>query len=150
MGYHNAVITKGEYGTFSKIQEEYEEARDALTQANPVMVLLELSDLIGAIEGYAATFNVTLADLLKMKEATHRAFTDGTRGCKYEIKIDPFVTHAWTANDLADQLKIYTNHGNPRWLQQRDNGCWSLKVITTPYSTKEMVKFLNNNFYRKN
>lgn len=43
------------------------------------MLLVELSDLLGAIEGYCSKHNITLNDLLRMKEATKGAFSDGTR-----------------------------------------------------------------------
>lgn len=80
MGYHNTEIPKGVLGEFSKIEEEFLEAVDAQLQKNNLMTLLELSDLIGAIEQYAVQkHNITLADLITMKEATERAFKDGSR-----------------------------------------------------------------------
>lgn len=79
MGYHINKIEKGVFGEFSKIKEEFLEAEDSIEQGNVVMTLIELSDLIGSIEGYVSKYNMTLNDLLKMKEATKRAFTDGTR-----------------------------------------------------------------------
>ena len=80
MTYHKRKIERGVYGGDSKIREEYEEFQDALDQSNPVMALVELSDLIGAIEGYTvANYNITLADLLEMKNATQRAFESGHR-----------------------------------------------------------------------
>jgi len=83
MAYHSKEIEKGVLGEFSKIKEEFLEAEDAEMQQNRVMVLLELSDLIGAIELYCTTkHNITLQDLMKMKDATKSAFQDGTRTCK--------------------------------------------------------------------
>lgn len=79
MGYHINKIERGVFGEFSKIKEEFLEAEDALQQGNKVMALVELSDLIGAIEAYCSKHNITLDDLLKMKDATKRAFTDGMR-----------------------------------------------------------------------
>jgi len=79
MGYHISKIERGIFGEFSKIKEEFLEAEDALLQDNKIMTLLELSDLIGAIEAYCLKHDITLNDLLKMKEATGRAFNDGTR-----------------------------------------------------------------------
>jgi hypothetical protein len=80
MGYHKTEIPRGEFGEFSKIREEFLESEDALDQDNKVMLLVELADLIGAIEGYCESkYNITLQDLLTMKEATKRAFNDGTR-----------------------------------------------------------------------
>lgn len=79
MGYHKSEIPKGVLGEFSKIEEEFLEAKDAITQNIPIMCLLELADLIGAIELYANKFNMTLDDLISMKTATKSAFEDGTR-----------------------------------------------------------------------
>lgn len=79
MGYHVKAIPRGKYGEFSKIEEEFLEAKDALEQGNKIMVLLELSDLVGAIEAYAKKFNMSLDEVLKMKNATQKAFEDGTR-----------------------------------------------------------------------
>jgi len=80
MGYHVTSIEKGVLGQRSKIREEFEEFQDAVRQNNPVMALIELSDLIGAIEAYAVeNHNISLGELVKMKDATARAFRDGTR-----------------------------------------------------------------------
>lgn len=79
MGYHVKAIPRGKYGEFSKIEEEFLEAKDALEQGNKIMALLELSDLVGAIEAYAKKFNMSLDEVLKMKNATQKAFEDGTR-----------------------------------------------------------------------
>ncbi len=81
MGYHLTDIPKGVYGEASKITEEYLEFMDAHKQSK-VMELVELSDLLGAIEAYIEkeyNSTVTLDDLLKMKECTKRSFLDGSR-----------------------------------------------------------------------
>lgn len=51
-GYHLASIPKGKLGELSKIQEEAAEVRDAYQQGAQLMVLVELSDLIGAIQAF--------------------------------------------------------------------------------------------------
>lgn len=79
MGYHLTEIPKGVLGEFSKIEEEFLEALDALKQNNNVMLLIELSDLLGAIDAFVNRYNLTLEDLIIMKDATKRAFDDGTR-----------------------------------------------------------------------
>lgn len=78
-GYHLKKIYKGTLGDASKIQEEYEEFMDALEQENKIMAIQELSDLIGAIELYVENYNLTLKDLIIMRDATKRAFEDGRR-----------------------------------------------------------------------
>lgn len=78
-GYHKKQINKGVLGGSSKITEEYEEFIDSIEQNNPIMSILELADLIGAIEAYAAKYNYNLGDLIQMKDATKRAFETGHR-----------------------------------------------------------------------
>lgn len=71
--WHQRKIKKGVYGEFSKIEEEVEEAKDALEQKNYLMYLIELSDILGAIEKIAENHNLTLKDLIafsnKVKES---------------------------------------------------------------------------------
>lgn len=79
-GYHLREIERGVFGDVSKIKEEFEEFLESLEQENKIMALVELSDLLGAIEGYTSkNFNLTLTDLLTMKNATQRAFVSGAR-----------------------------------------------------------------------
>ena len=58
-GYHIYEITRGVYGEFSKVQEEFMEVKDAWEQQSPIMALVEISDLLGAMEAYygEAKFN---------------------------------------------------------------------------------------------
>lgn len=79
MGYHKRVIDKGVFGEPSKISEEFFEFADALEQNNVLMALQELSDMLGAIEAYVNKYNMSLNDLIKMKDATRRAFESGHR-----------------------------------------------------------------------
>lgn len=80
-GYHIRNIEKGTLGEISKIYEEVEEIKDAEEQDVSVMLLVELSDLLGAIEAYLNKNHpsITLEDLLKMKNVTQRAFENGGR-----------------------------------------------------------------------
>ena len=84
MGYHKTKIPRGEFGELSKIKEEYFELMDANAQGAKIMVLCELSDLIGAIDGYVKKYHpsVTLQDLLQMTQLTQDAFKDGSRKVK--------------------------------------------------------------------
>lgn len=79
MGYHLSEIPKGTLGEYSKIREEFLELTDAHNQTNKILEICELCDLVGAIEAYADKFNLSLNDLIKMKDANKRAFEDGTR-----------------------------------------------------------------------
>lgn len=81
MGYHVTEIPKGTVGETSKIDEELAEFHDALLQDNQIMAVLELSDLLGAIEAWLEKHHpsISLKDLITMKAATRRAFQDGSR-----------------------------------------------------------------------
>lgn len=79
MGYHIRTINKGTLGTISKVREEVEEFIDASEQKCRIMEEIELSDLYGALEALAATYNLTMEDLKTMSDITKRAFTDGSR-----------------------------------------------------------------------
>lgn len=82
MNWHKAKIEKGTYGEYTKIKEEFEEFTDALVQKDTVMALIELSDLIGAIKGYAEQkYQMTLAELLRFnkKVATFKKEHDELR-----------------------------------------------------------------------
>lgn len=80
MSYHiRPIITQGVYGETSKIREELEELEEALDQENHILALCELADLYGAMEGVANKLGVTMLDLLKMSNATSRAFESGAR-----------------------------------------------------------------------
>lgn len=81
MGYHLKEIAKGKLGELSKIEEELREAEDAEDQDCKVMVLVELSDMLGAIEAYLEKHfpDFRLEDLKKMSDITRRAFRTGAR-----------------------------------------------------------------------
>jgi hypothetical protein len=84
IGYHVTPITRGEYGKSSKIKEEVMELLDAEQQGNTIMALIELSDIVGAIKGYIdKNFDgkITFEHVVKMADATNRAFETGARKC---------------------------------------------------------------------
>ncbi len=78
-GYHIKQIKKGTLGELSKIQEELDEAVDAQEQGVKIMLLVELSDLIGAVKAVAEKNGSSLEDLIKMQQVTERAFKSGRR-----------------------------------------------------------------------
>ncbi len=80
-GYHLREIAKGELGTISKIREELEELEDAAQQGVLIMQLVELSDMIGAMEAYLQDIapSMSLQDLIAMQKVTKRAFVNGHR-----------------------------------------------------------------------
>lgn len=80
-GYHKKEIPKGEVGELSKIYEELLEAYEAENQGVGIMTLIELSDLVGAVDSFLQKHypNFTLNDLIKMSDVTKRAFNSGRR-----------------------------------------------------------------------
>lgn len=79
MGYHKNKIDKGVLGEFSKIKEEFQELEDAFQQDSKVLIICELTDLIGSIEAYASTFSLTLDDLISFSNKTKESFKEGKR-----------------------------------------------------------------------
>lgn len=80
-GYHLASIPKGQVGELSKILEELHEAMDAEAQGSKIMLLVELSDLYGALQLYLGKYfpNMNMKDLETMSSITQRAFISGQR-----------------------------------------------------------------------
>lgn len=84
MGYHIRDIPPGQLGERSKVIEEVTELLDSVEQDNPVMALVEMSDVIGALEQHLIKYHpsITLDDLIKMKDRTKEAFESGDRPSK--------------------------------------------------------------------
>lgn len=78
-GYHTTKIEKGELGKISKIFEELHELQDAEKQNCKIMMMVELSDLYGAIEEYSKNLGIDMSDLQKFSNITKRAFINGHR-----------------------------------------------------------------------
>lgn len=51
MKFHKRKIPRGKYGELSKVKEEVEEALDSEEQGLRIMTLIELSDILGAVDG---------------------------------------------------------------------------------------------------
>lgn len=83
-GYHLSEIPRGEFGEPSKIIEEAMELADAHSQGARIMALVELSDLVGAVEGYLRRHHPgsSLDDLITMAAITGRAFKNGHRSAR--------------------------------------------------------------------
>lgn len=81
MSYHIEPIPKGVLGSSSKIMEELKELQDAERQGCKIMTLVELSDLIGAVDHYLVKNfpDMELRDLYIMAKITERAFKSGAR-----------------------------------------------------------------------
>lgn len=75
-GYHTQFIPKGEYGEFSKVEEEFEELKDAwLNRESSVLSVCELSDLYGAMEAFAEkTLHMSMSEVIKFSELTKEVY----------------------------------------------------------------------------
>lgn len=81
-GYHAVKFPKGTPGEADKILEETAEFLDAHLRGKKIMALVELSDLVGAIEAYLEREygdKVVLADILAMSSLTRQSFRVGER-----------------------------------------------------------------------
>lgn len=78
-GYHTHEIKKGVLGSLTKIQEELDELKDAEEQKSKILIMVELSDLYGAIEEYTKPLNISMEDLKTFSDITKRAFKNGRR-----------------------------------------------------------------------
>jgi hypothetical protein len=80
-GYHLREIPKGIIGESSKLLEEILELQDAELQDASIMALVELSDLVGAIQHYLEKHHAStsIEDLIIMSKITRRAFDNGRR-----------------------------------------------------------------------
>lgn len=80
MSYHlRPIKVQGEFGKTSKIHEELDELEEALEQNNRILALCELADLFGALSGVAESLGTNMIEVIRMSEATHRAFKSGAR-----------------------------------------------------------------------
>jgi len=78
--YHTRHIPKGVYGELSKIFEECDELKDAHEQSNPILVLNELADIVGAIDGFVNKYHgMDIEDVIKMMRLNEKAFRSGHR-----------------------------------------------------------------------
>ena len=81
MGYHKKTIERHPFGTVGKIKEECEELLDAYEQDASILMLCELADLYGAMEGFLATRfpGIGMSDIRHMSNLTKSAFLEGER-----------------------------------------------------------------------
>lgn len=82
-GYHINEISRGVYGEFSKIEEEFMEVQDAWEQRCAIMSLVELSDLVGAMEAYYG--EEVFASYLN--QSADVMFSDGV----FEMNVEEFI-----------------------------------------------------------
>lgn len=64
MPYHKRKIQKEKIGTIEKIYEEFQELKDAYEQENKILILNELSDIVGALKIYVEILNIDMCNKL--------------------------------------------------------------------------------------
>jgi phosphoribosyl-ATP pyrophosphohydrolase len=75
--WHKRVIIQGKLGELSKVEEELEEAFDAEERGQTLMLLFELSDIIGACGLVAAKYGLSLDDLVKFSKLRSEVAKNG-------------------------------------------------------------------------
>lgn len=117
-GYHLKDIAKGVNGEISKIEEELFELHDANEQKSKIMALVELSDLIGAIELYVDKYHQKLSEiipfelnsLIKIQTNDHVLKASNFRGTLDEIKTQlDFMKEYHKFNKFSKQINPISN-----------------------------------------
>lgn len=83
--FHVHPIRSGVYGELSKVQEELDEAVDAETRGQEILLLIELSDIIGAVAGVAERHGHTLESLIQFSELRRSVFRQESEDAKKEV-----------------------------------------------------------------
>jgi len=104
-GYHIREIENGVFGQFSKIKEEFEEFLDAQDQNCTLMALLELSDLLGAVEGYCEKKSISFTSLISSSvEAAAVVHPENISDLKSSFNT---LTQSLTQEDLVKNLQAF-------------------------------------------
>jgi hypothetical protein len=113
-GYHVNVIDKGVYGQFSKVAEEFQEVQDAWEQECTIMALVELSDMLGAMEAVYPDFHRHAAQA--EEQLRHRMVQNKHQPVEARSRIE--ITEAfqfvakdhnpeWSVSNLLSQIMEY-------------------------------------------
>ena len=101
-GYHVNVIDKGVYGQFSKVAEEFQEVQDAWEQKCTIMALVELSDMLGAMEVYYDNFHKHIEQA--SEQLRHRIVQNKHEPVEARAKIE-----------ITEAFQFVKNGHNPEW-----------------------------------
>ena len=101
-GYHVNVIDKGVYGQFSKVAEEFQEVQDAWEQKCSIMALVELSDMLGAMEAFYPNFHKHIEQA--REQLRHRLVQN---------KHEPTAARSVIA--IAEAFRFVARGHNPEW-----------------------------------
>jgi arginyl-tRNA synthetase len=101
-GYHVNVIDKGVYGQFSKVAEEFQEVQDAWEQDCSIMALVELSDMLGAMETFYPDFHRHAAQA--EEQLRHRMVQNKHQPAEARSRIE-----------ITESFQFVKNNHNPEW-----------------------------------
>jgi len=110
-GYHTREILKGELGEFSKIEEEYEEFLDAREQHNPIMAIVELCDLYGAIQKFKQKYGIDYdLKLSPFMDPTYQPLM-AMENCMRRIRREPGLAERFLI-DIEEAIHFYVSYYN--------------------------------------
>ncbi len=145
--WHIRKIPKGTYGELSKIKEELEEAYDSEERGQVLMLLFELSDIVGAAGGVAAKHGMSLDDLVTFSKLRSEIAIKDLALKDMDKELSRFP--AW--EDLQAELdeSIQAMLGNRDWCQKQfkrgeGHSCvvkWN-KITDQPFDGKLVSDFM--------
>ncbi len=161
--WHIRKIPKGTYGELSKITEELEEALDSEERGQILMLMFELSDIIGAAGGVAAKYGMKLDDLvtfsklrseIAIKDLELKKIEQASEKVS-EIAQDFSRMPRW--EDLQTEMNenIQAMLGNRDWCMKRfqrgkGHSCivkWN-KITNQPFDGKPIADFMRPNEWK--
>ena len=103
--WHIVKIVKGELGSLSKIKEELDEAYDAEKQGQDLMLMFELSDIIGACGLVAEKYGMTLDQLVKFSKLRSKvAIADEIRKARKKLLKSTGSTNRVKVSEAEEKL----------------------------------------------
>lgn len=101
--FHQRTIPRGVYGQPSKVWEEYWEAVDAFEQQQTLMLLVELADILGALQGYVVV-DVHALWAQRSRQVSH----DSTSQLLQQLQQS--LTVLFDGDPTAEQILVVLTH----------------------------------------
>lgn len=108
IGYHISEIEKGVVGEYSKIIEEINELIDAENQNARIMILVELSDLVGSIFLYVKKNDLDFDLKLPFSKDKDK----NNVSSKTLLKTALMLRHQINKQDIENNIKLLIEHIN--------------------------------------
>ncbi len=161
--WHLRTIPKGTYGELSKITEELEEALDSEERGQILMLMFELSDIIGAAGGVAAKYGMKLDDLVTFSKLRSEIAIKDLELKEIERTSEKVSEIAQDYSDMPkwEDLQAEMNEawqamlGNRDWCNKRfqrgkGHSCivkWN-KITNQPFDGKSISDFMRPNEWK--